>query len=324
MSKRVKVAETKEVQKETKSLEETKEPKRKRKQPPAAAGSRRSTRNKTTVASYDLDVLIPKVTDAPVDQSLNPMLAGKYDGTQDIKGWLMSEKLDGVRCIWNGEVMKTRNGNLFYPPDFFIEHFPKDTILDGELFLDRGEFQKTISIVRRQDKGDGWKNIKYLVFDAPAIPGPFSKRLKAIQECLSKIDSPYIKFHKHEVCKGEEHLQKEMKRVIALKGEGMMIRDPKAKYEHRRVKTLLKVKEFHDDEATVIGHEKGTGRLEKLMGAVVVKNKAGKTFKVGSGFTDKERASPPKKGTVITYRYFELTKDGVPRFPTYMRVHPGM
>lgn len=226
--------------------------------------------------------------------------------------------------MWDGENLWSRAGNPFYAPDFFIEHFPKDMVLDGELFLERGEFQEAVSIVRKQDKSDRWKRIKYLVFDGPAIPGPFSKRLKVLKEKLSEIDSPYIKLHEHEICKGEEHLQKEMKRVIALNGEGMMVRDPKSKYEHRRTKTMLKVKEFHDDEATVIGSEKGTGRLEKLMGALVVKNKQGVTFKVGSGFTDKERAKPPKKGDVITYRYFELTKDGKPRFPTYMRIHPGM
>lgn len=322
MSKRVKTTEKTEVTVKSTSLEEKKDGDRKRKAP--VEGTRKSTRPRAKVESYNLDVLIPLAEVSAAGSSFQCMLASKYDGTQDIKGWIMSEKLDGVRCIWDGQIMKTRNGNLFYPPEFFIEKFPKDMILDGELFLDRGEFQKTVSIVRRQDKGDGWKQIKFLVFDGPEIKGNFATRLKVLEKKLSEIDTPYLKLHKHEVCKDEEHLQREMKRVIALKGEGMMIRDPKSKYENRRAKTMLKVKEFHDDEATVIGHEKGTGRLEKLMGALIVKNKAGKTFKVGSGFTDKERASPPKKGTVITYRYFELTKDGNPRFPTYMRVHPGM
>lgn len=59
----------------------------------------------------------------------------------------MSEKLDGVRCVWTGEAMFTRNGNPFYPPAFFTEGLPKDVVLDGELFLERGEFQKAMSIV---------------------------------------------------------------------------------------------------------------------------------------------------------------------------------
>lgn len=318
MSKRVKVTEDLEEEKgPAKNVKETKE--RKRKIP--AEGSRKSTRPRNVVESYDLDVLIPK-SEAQSAAS-NPMLASKFDGSQDIKGWIMSEKLDGLRCVWDGKEMRTRNGHLFYPPEFFVKNFP-DMILDGELFAGRGEFQKAVSIVRKHKSHDGWEDVKYLVFDGPAIPGNFAKRLKVLKDALEGIDSKYIELHKHEVCKDEEHLQKEMKRVIALKGEGMMIRDPKSKYEHRRTKTMLKVKEFHDDEATVIGSNKGTGRLEKLMGAIIVKNKAGKVFKIGSGFTDKERVNPPKKGTVVTYRYFELTKDGIPRFPTFMRVHPGM
>lgn len=315
MSKRVKKSEDEEIITGWKPEDEEE----KKEDRPRA---RRSGRNKTKVATYDLDVLIPKAS-AP-EVSSNPMLASKYNGTQDVSGWIMSEKLDGIRCIWDGENMKSRAGNHFFVPDFFMKNFPKDMVLDGELFLARGEFQKTVSIVKKQDKSDRWKDLKYLIFDGPGIKGNFSKRLKVLEQKLSEVDSDYLELHKHEKCKDEEHLQKEMKRVVALGGEGMMIRDPKSIYEHRRVKTMLKVKEFHDDEATVIGSEKGTGRLERLMGALVVKNKAGKTFKVGSGFTDKERAKPPKKGTVITYRYFELTKDGVPRFPTYMRNHPGM
>lgn len=115
-----------------------------------------------------------------------------------------------------------------------------------------------------------------------------------------------------------------MKEVLAESGEGMMLRDPKSPYEFRRTKTMLKVKEFHDDEAVVLGKEKGSGRLSNMMGALVCKNKAGTTFKVGSGFTDKQRRNPPKKGTQITYRYFEMTKENKPRFPTFVRVYNGM
>ena len=78
------------------------------------------------------------------------MLAKKHDpATQDPTGWLISEKLDGVRCFWNGSQMLTRNGNLFYPPDWFIKELPKDLALDGELFTTRDDFQKIVSIVRR-------------------------------------------------------------------------------------------------------------------------------------------------------------------------------
>ena len=82
---------------------------------------------------------------------------------------------------------------------------------------------------------------------------------------------------------------------------------------------LLKVKNFFDEEALVIGHEKGSGRLQNTMGHLVVKTPDGRQFSVGSGFSDKERHKPPKVGAVITYRYQELTsKSNKPRFPVYV------
>jgi len=71
------------------------------------------------------------------------MLAQKYDGDSDfksVKGWFMSEKLDGIRCYWDGENMYTRNGNLFYPPQWFYDLLPKNITLDGELWTERDDF----------------------------------------------------------------------------------------------------------------------------------------------------------------------------------------
>lgn len=254
----------------------------------------------------------------------SPMLASNYDCAQDITNWYMSEKLDGIRCIWDGKTMRSRNGNKFYPPEFFTVDFPKDVMLDGELFLDRKKFSETVSIVKKQEAHDGWKKIKYLVFDGPELKGNFKNRLKLLGETLGGIKSPYIELHKHEICTGTEQLEKSMKEIVSIGGEGVILRDPSSPYENRRTKTMLKVKEFHDAEATVTGHIKGTGRLTSLMGAIEVKNKEGIVFRIGSGFTDKERSKPPKIGSVVTYRYFELSKDNVPRFPTFLRVHPGL
>jgi DNA ligase-1 len=117
------------------------------------------------------------------------MLAQTYSPElcPDPTGWLMSEKLDGVRCYWNGECMFTRNGNPFYPPDWFIDGLPKGMTLDGELWTGRADFQKIVSIVRRQDQSDEWKGIKYMIFDAPSIKGKFSQRLKKFTDEIEKL-----------------------------------------------------------------------------------------------------------------------------------------
>ena len=69
------------------------------------------------------------------------MLAHNYDPEKhDPTGWLMSEKLDGVRCFWDGKGnMYTRNGNPFFAPEEFKAKLPK-IALDGELWTERNDF----------------------------------------------------------------------------------------------------------------------------------------------------------------------------------------
>ncbi len=96
------------------------------------------------------------------------LLAHVWENDVDLAGWWMSEKLDGVRAYWDGSRLLSRLGNELHAPGWFVEGLPKSP-LDGELWLERKAFQKTVSIVRRQDKSDLWQQIRYLVFDAPAV-----------------------------------------------------------------------------------------------------------------------------------------------------------
>ncbi len=94
-----------------------------------------------------------------------------------------------------------------------------------------------------------------------------------------------------------------MDKICGGKGEGVMLKDPKSLYEGTRSSSLLKVKRFEDAEATVIGHHKGSGRCDTMCGAIQVREKDGTEFKIGSGFTDAQRRSPPKKGSVVTFKF---------------------
>ena len=85
----------------------------------------------------------------------------------------------------------------------------------------------------------------------------------------------------------------ETDKVIALQGEGMMIKDPASAYETKRSSKLLKVKRFEDTEATVTGHQAGTGRCTGMMGSLEMVGDNGVTFKIGSGFNDAQRRNPP-------------------------------
>ena len=245
------------------------------------------------------------------------LLAHKWDNDTDVTGWWMSEKLDGVRAYWDGNTFFSRLGNEFMAPDWFVDGLPSDS-LDGELFVARGEFQKTVSIVRRQDRSQQWEDVRFLIFDAPDHTGLFEERTTWIQEMVDEESPDFAMPVKQDICEGFDHLRKELERVEGLGGEGLMLRQPKSKYVRGRSTTLLKVKTFHDSEAKVIAHLPGTGKHKGRLGALRVVLKDGTEFSVGTGFSDAEREAPPAIGSVITFRYQELTNAGVPRFPTFV------
>ena len=246
------------------------------------------------------------------------LLAQSWTNDVDLAGWWMSEKLDGVRAFWDGKQFLSRQGNLFYAPDWFVEHLPP-TPLDGELWLNRKSFQRTVSIVRRQDKSDLWHEINFVVFDAPAIDDPFERRQAAVAELLAGRGGQFVRLLEQQRCRDVDHLREELARVEALGGEGLMLRQPESRYEAGRSSTLLKVKTFHDSEARVIEHLPGAGRHKGRLGALLVELPNGTQFSVGTGFSDAQRETPPAVGSLITFRYQELSDRGVPRFPSFVR-----
>lgn len=245
------------------------------------------------------------------------LLAESWDNSADLSGWWMSEKLDGVRAYWDGQQFLSRQGNVYHAPDWFLEGLP-NVPLDGELWIDRKAFQRTVSIVRRQDKSDHWKSVRYLVFDAPALSHSFEERIAFLKKSIRDWKNGFVTVHPHELCRGVAHLREELQRIEALGGEGLMLRQPGSSYVAGRSSTLLKVKTFHDAEAIVIGHEPGKGRHAGRLGALAVKLPNGKLFSVGTGFSDKQRESPPPIGSLIQFRYQEFSDAGIPRFPSYV------
>mmetsp|Transcript_82166 Transcript_82166/g.129402 ORF Transcript_82166/g.129402 Transcript_82166/m.129402 type:complete len:643 (+) Transcript_82166:44-1972(+) len=257
------------------------------------------------------------------------LLANKWEEHVDPTGWWISEKLDGMRAYWDPDrqCLLSRLGNTVLCPKHLLASLP-DVALDGELFLGRGRFQELMSVVKNSanvGKTDGpWKDVVYTIFDMPKHGGKFEERMEALRSKLGTQSSPsghrFASFHEHIVCKSRAHLDDELKEVQAKGGEGLMIRRAGSLYEAGRSSSLLKVKTFQDEEAVVIGHELGKGRNSAVTGALRCRNKAKVEFSVGTGLNDAQRANPPKVGEIITYRFFELTKDNKPRFPSFVGV----
>lgn len=238
----------------------------------------------------------------------------------DPTGWWMSEKLDGVRAYWDGKQFITRQGNVYKAPTWFTEDLPKHP-LDGELWMGRKMFQKTVSIVKRDDAGDEWKQIQFVVFDMPHLAGKtFEERQEALDHAWRASVRSYFKMHIQDRVESRDHLVKELVLTEARGGEGLMIRKPGSLYEVGRSDTLLKVKPFKDAEAKVVAHVPGKGKHVGRLGGITLELPDGKTFNVGTGLTDRERESPPKIGALVTYRYTELTDGGIPKCASYVAV----
>lgn len=259
---------------------------------------------------------VPARASATPDKAPPLLLAHSWDNQADLTGWWMSEKLDGVRAYWDGEKLYSRLGNRFHAPDWFLEGLPRAP-LDGELWGGRKQFQDTVSIVRRQDGGTHWKSIKYVVFDLPALEAPFEARQAALADVVTGAGG-YLELLAQSRCESLEHLREELARVEAMGGEGLMLRQPGSRYEIGRSSTLLKVKSFFDGEARVVEHQAGAGRHAGRLGALLVELADGKRFSVGTGLSDAERHNPPPVGALITFRYQELSRAGIPRFPSYL------
>lgn len=247
-------------------------------------------------------------------------LAGIYSEAADPAAYLVSEKLDGVRAIWDGRVLRFRSGKTIAAPDWFLAGLPGQP-LDGELWLGRGQFDRVSGIVRRELPDDAeWRSVRYMIFELPEAPGRFSERAASIGKIVRETGVPWLQQIDQSPAVDRKHLQRRLAEVVEGGGEGLMLHRADAPYQTGRGDILLKLKPWQDDEAVVIGQRPGRGRYAGQVGALRVRAADGREFFLGSGLTDALRRQPPAPGTTVTYRYRGLTAGGLPRFASFWRI----
>lgn len=245
----------------------------------------------------------------------NLLLAKEYKN-QNIAGWAMSEKLDGVRAYWDGKQLISRQGHAFTPPAEFTRDFPPFA-LDGELYSQRGQFE-AISATVRSNKRE-WTGIKLHVFDVPNAQGNLYQRLVQAERYAKQHPRVQFVVIKQTPVRDLAHAQQFLRDIEKQGGEGVMLRNPNLPYQGGRSEQLLKLKSAHDAECVVTKYHEGKGKYAGMLGALSCKNELGE-FRIGSGFKDSDRRNPPAIGSTITYQYRGLTQKGLPRFATYLRV----
>lgn len=259
---------------------------------------------------------------APIASSSPPpvLLAREASAGIDPAPYWVSEKLDGVRAVWDGKVLRFRSGRRIAAPAWFVAALPAQ-VLDGELWLGRGRFAEVSARVRKAEPVDAeWRAVRYLIFELPGAPGDFSARVVAMRALVASAGVPWLGAVAQARLPDRAALASRLAEVLAAGGEGLMLHRADAPYLTGRHDALLKLKPWQDAEAIVVAHRPGQGRLAGRLGALEVRMADGRQFRIGTGFSDAERASPPPVGTQISFRYRGLTASGLPRFASFWRV----
>lgn len=267
---------------------------------------------------FALGLALPPLVSALAPPAL--ALAGIYGEANDPAAYLVSEKLDGVRALWDGRQLRFRSGKAIAAPAWFLAGLPAQA-LDGELWLGRGQFDRLSGIVRRDIPDDAdWRQVRYMIFELPEAPGSFAERTTAIGQLVAAAGVPWLQQIRQTPAVDRIDLQRRLAEVVAGGGEGLMLHRADAPYQTGRSDVLLKMKPWQDDEAVVVGHRPGRGRHAGQLGALRVRRPDGREFYLGSGLTDALRQNPPAPGTTVTYRYRGLTASGLPRFASFWRI----
>lgn len=274
--------------------------------------------------------------------------------------FIITEKLDGMRCVMikQGDSINfySRQGQAIEGLTEIIEDAKTlpDGVYDGEL-LAEGDFveskdQYKATMKRARIKGDKTE-LKLMCFDYiksiddflnGECKTAFKKRKEQLYNILrttpegSQIENDF--FIDLDVCNKIKYLDNLyegsdvseisscFETVVTFGGEGLMINIANAPYKTKRVKDLLKYKEFYNADLRVTGVYEGTGANVGKLGGIYV-NYKGFTDKVGSGFDKEERElyfSNPELivGKIVDIQYFEETTNQTDdeismRFATY-------
>jgi DNA ligase 1 len=185
------------------------------------------------------------------------LLANVLSDNIDVTQYLVSEKYDGVRAMWDGKKLYFRSGNIVNAPEWFLAKLPPQR-LDGELWLGRERFEELSGVVKKNiPLDDEWKQVKYMVFELPDASGSFAERYTNIVELIKQMNWPQLKAVEQSRIVDRASLQRKMDALVKQGGEGLMLHLADAPYVTGRSDVLLKLKPTLDTEAKILGHVPG-------------------------------------------------------------------
>ena len=245
---------------------------------------------------------------------------------ENIEKFAVSEKFDGVRGIWDGRTMFSKRGKKLAIPPCFVEklavlNLQNGEFVEGEFWTNYGDFEKISSLARRKNPTCAdFDGVKFLIFNAHLNESSdFLANLARISSLLQSHESTQIQVIPQHKFSNANEVADFFNAVIAKGGEGIILRDSQ---------TAFKLKAQNDAECKIIDYTRGKGRLSGKVGAIICESladknagiKNGAIFRIGSGMDDKMRENPPKIGTIISYKFSGVTRNGMPKHTRFWRV----
>lgn len=282
-------------------------------------------------------------SEAEVDNTTfrSPMLAKNYNDFKDklfkpdVKVF-SQPKLDGIRCVIDKDGMWTRNGKRITScPHIYLSlssifTYYKAAIFDGELYADKlsDNFNEIVSLVKkvkpsREDMIKAKDNIQYhtydLIHDGVSDTELFSERTKTLAYLIKKFEPSWVVPVPTTEVTNQAELDDLYEKYLGEGQEGQIVRED-AVYQHKRTNFLLKRKEFQDAEYIIKGIFEGEGNRKGTVGWMTFENAAGEPFKSNVKGCHEYLAKLLAKGNTLvgksaTIKYFNLTPNGIPRFP---------
>lgn len=269
--------------------------------------------------------LINRAYEGELIETHKVMLAKRF--TPDVPLTLpiyVSPKIDGVRAVFRKDGFFTRNGHRLTGLDHLIAPILFRSIrypLDGELYSPRLRFDEASGIIRSNSKAKPL--IQYAVFDVIHKTWTQEKRVEYLESAFPLLGRGFDVEHVPHILVPTIHQVNTAYRQYRKIGmEGLVLKDPYATYQLTRSSAWLKMKPLISKEYKILEAFEGEGKYTGQLGGFLVTDPEHRTFRVGSGFTDTERAHIWDRvadyiGRYITIEAMEVTKTGVLRHPIY-------
>ena len=274
-------------------------------------------------------------------ENIKAMLAHKYNEDKADYPAFIQPKLDGVRCLFTAKGAVSRANNQFMNVQHIEQalkpFFAKNptAILDGELYNHglKDDFEKIISLVKKKkptkdDRIEAAELVEYHIYDVASMTiANYTTRLNYINSISNFQWNHILRRVDTKVALDFDDALKIHKKNLKLGYEGSIYRSFEGKYKGTRSWDLMKFKDFHDAEATIIGYDEGKGKREGTLGKFIMQDYEGNKFGCppGKGYNYKDLANMLENihdyiGEYATFTYFERTKAGSYRHPHYKAI----